>query len=123
MLGGCSLRGCSSSGNPLTWGCQVGVLDGPEVAGGAVDAEPEQVTDPADVAACGVDLAATAQRNQAHQWLSSCSSIMGRPRRQSVTHADHLSTVGLRVAIRRLPADTPLNLARRRNEPERIEVT
>jgi hypothetical protein len=122
MLGGCSLRGCSGSGNPLTWRCQVGVLDGLEVAGGALDGESEQVTDAADVAAGGVDLAATPQRNQAHQSLSSCTSIMRRPHRQTVTHADHSSTVGLRVANRRLPADTPLSLARRRNEPESIEI-
>jgi hypothetical protein len=55
MLGGCSLRGCSGSWNPLTRRCQVGVLDGLEVAGGALDTEPEQVTDAADVAAGGVD--------------------------------------------------------------------
>jgi hypothetical protein len=67
MLGGCSHRGCSGSWNPLAWRCQVGVLNGLEVAGGALDAEPEQVTDAADVAAGGVDLAATPQRNQAHQ--------------------------------------------------------
>jgi len=48
---------------------------------------------------------------------------MRRPYRQTVTHTDHLSTVGLRVANRRLPADTPLNLSRQRNEPERIEIT
>ena len=122
MLGGCSLRGCSGSGNPLTWRGQVGVLDGLAVAGGALDAKPEQVTDAADVAVGGVDLAATPQRNQTHQSLSSCMSIMRRPHRQTVTDADHLSRVGLRVANRRLPADTPLNLTRRRNEPERIEI-
>ena len=101
ILGGCSVRGCSGSGNPVTWRCQVGVLDGLEVAGRAVDDEPEQVTDAADVAVGAVDLAATPQRNQAHQSLSSCTSIMRRPDRQTVTHAVHLSTVGLRVANRR----------------------
>jgi len=43
MLGGCSLRGGSGSWSPHTWRGQVGVLDGVEVAGGAPDAEPEQV--------------------------------------------------------------------------------
>jgi hypothetical protein len=69
-----------------------------------------------------VDLAATPQRNQAHQWLSSCASIMGRPDRQTVTDGDHRSSVGLRVANRRLSAGTPLSLPRGRNEPEWIEV-
>ena len=205
MLGGCILRGCSGSWNPLTWRCQVGVLDGLEVAGGALDTEPEQVTDAADVAAGGVDPAedavlaqclraqggvqpreAVADRDesgcgasvdeqvrvgrvgpgtgsvaepcgqagadggghrdgsavddeaavddvgelqptdlfdgQCGEPLSSCTSIMRRPYRQTVTHADHLSTVGLRLANRRPPADTPLSLARRRNEPESIEI-
>ena len=65
---------------------------------------------------------ATPHRNQAHQSLSSCTSIMRRPYRRMVTQADHSSTVGLRGANRRLPADTALNLARRRNEPESREI-
>jgi hypothetical protein len=42
-------------GNPFAFAGEVGVLDGLEVAGGALDAESEQVADAADVAAGGVD--------------------------------------------------------------------
>jgi hypothetical protein len=168
------------------------VLDGLEVAGGALDAEPEQVTDAADVAAGGLDLAEDAvlaqrlgaqggvqPRELAADWdesgcgasvdeqvrvgrvgpgtgsvvepcgqagadgggqrdgsavddeaavddvgelLNSCLPTMHRRYRQTVTQTDHSSGGGLRVANWWPPADMPLNLSRRRNEPERIEI-
>ncbi len=55
MLGDCSLCWCSGSGNLFALDGEVGVFDGVEVAGGAFDAEPEQVADSADVAAGGVN--------------------------------------------------------------------
>ncbi|WP_248580844.1 hypothetical protein [Nocardioides sp. InS609-2] len=45
-----------ASGTPLALDAEIGVLDGLEVAGGAFDAEAEEVTDAAHVAAGGVDL-------------------------------------------------------------------
>ena len=53
---GCSRGPCSGPGDLSALGRKVGVLDGLEVAGGALDAEAEEVADAAYVAAGGVDL-------------------------------------------------------------------
>ena len=55
LLGTGSLDRCSGSGNLVVPG-EVGMLDRVEVAGRSGDGEAEQVADPADVAAGGVDL-------------------------------------------------------------------
>jgi hypothetical protein len=192
MLGGCSLRGCSGPWNTLTWHGQVGVLDGPEVAGGALDAEPEQVTDAADVApddwlslrmrssrkCLGAQGGVQPRELVADRDESGCRASVdeqvrfGRvgpgtgsvvepcgqagadgggqrdgsavddeaavddvgeplhsclPTRTTTLPTDrhsHRPFVGRRPSCRepQPPADAPLNLSRRRNEPERIEI-